>query len=331
MGRGGVGAAAAKGEAKARLSVQASAGAPRRSAWVAHWAMPELPDITVYVERARDKLLGQVLRRVRVLNPFLLRTAVPPIASVEGQRIVAVERLGKRVVLGVEGDRWLVIHLMIAGRLRWLAPGAKAPGRITLAVFEFDSGSLVLTEAGTTRRASLHLVDGRAALAAMDPGGLDVLATDLSAFTARLKSANHTLKRALTDPSLFSGIGNSYSDEILHRARLSPLALTKSLPDEAVARLHAAVQGVLTEWTERLRREAGDWPDKVTAFHPQMAVHGRFGEPCPDCGTPVQRIVYASNEANYCARCQTGGKLLADRALSRLLKASWPARIDDWV
>lgn len=293
--------------------------------------MPELPDITVYVERARDKLLGQVLRRVRVLNPFLLRTAVPPIASVEGQRIVAVERLGKRVVLGVEGDRWLVIHLMIAGRLRWIAPGAKAPGRITLAVFEFDSGSLVLTEAGTTRRASLHLVDGRPALAAMDPGGLDVLTTDLSAFTARLKSANHTLKRALTDPSLFSGIGNSYSDEILHRARLSPLALTKSLPDDAVARLHAAVQDVLTEWTERLRREAGDWPDQVTAFHPQMAVHGRYGEPCPDCGTPVQRIVYASNEANYCARCQTGGKLLADRALSRLLKASWPARIDDWV
>ena len=311
--------------------MQAPAGGPRRLGRVAHWAMPELPDITVYVERARDKLQGQVLRRVRVLNPFLLRTAVPPISSVEGRRIVAVERLGKRVVLGIEGDRWLVIHLMIAGRLRWLAPGAKGPGRITLAVFEFDTGSLVLTEAGTTRRASLHLVEGRDALAAMDPGGLDVQAADLSAFTARLKSANHTLKRALTDPSLFSGIGNSYSDEILHRARLSPLALTKSLPDEAVARLHAAVQGVLTEWTERLRREAGDWPDKVTAFHPQMAVHGRHGEPCPDCGTPVQRIVYASNEANYCARCQTGGKLLADRALSRLLKASWPKHIDDWV
>lgn len=331
MGRDGVGAAAAGGETEARLSVLTFTGAPRRPARVAHWAMPELPDITVYVERARDKLIGQVLRRVRVLNPFLLRTAVPPISSVEGQRLVAVERLGKRVVLGVESDRWLVIHLMIAGRLRWLAPGAKGPGRITLAQFEFDTGSLVLTEAGTTRRASLHLVDGRAALAAMDPGGLDVLAADLPTFSARLKSANHTLKRALTDPSLFSGIGNSYSDEILHRARLSPLALTKSLPDDAVARLHAAVQVVLTEWTERLRREAGDWPDKVTAFHSQMAVHGRYGQPCPDCGTPVQRIVYAGNEANYCARCQTGGRLLADRALSRLLKASWPAHVDDWV
>jgi formamidopyrimidine-DNA glycosylase len=291
--------------------------------------MPELPDITLYVERTQAKLLGQPLRRLKLLNPFLLRTALPPIGSLDGRRVTGVERLGKRVVLGFEGDLWLVIHLMIAGRLRWLAAGAKPPGRIALALFEFDAGTLVLTEAGTTRRASLHLVAGRAALAAMDPGGLDAMAAELPAFAARLAAENHTLKRALTDPTILSGIGNAYSDEILHRAQLSPLALTKALPAAAVQRLHEAIRAVMVEWTERLRQEAGDWPDKVTAFHPQMAVHGRYGQPCPVCGSPVQRIVYATNEANYCARCQTGGKLLADRSLSRLLKASWPKTIDD--
>jgi formamidopyrimidine-DNA glycosylase len=294
--------------------------------------MPELPDIKVYVECAGALLTGRVLNRVRLLNPFLLRTALPPIAEAEGRRVVEVHALGKRVVLGLEGERWLVVHLMIAGRLRWLKPGAKPPARIALAAFEFDAGTLVLTEAGTTRRASLHFVAGGAALAALDPGGLDVTAIDATAFAARLAAENHTLKRALTDPRLFSGIGNAYSDEILHRARLSPLALTKGLPADAVARLYDAARAVLAEWTERLRAEAagaGGWPLQVTAFHPQMAVHGRHGQPCPVCGSPVQRIVYATNEANYCARCQTGGRLLADRALSRLLKASWPKHVDD--
>ena len=291
--------------------------------------MPELPDITVYVERLRTKAVGTVLRRVRVLNAFLLRTALPPIAQAEGQRVVGVERLGKRVVLALEGGLFLVIHLMIAGRLRWLAAGAKLPGKIALALFEFDRGTLVLTEAGSKRRASLHLIAGRAALEAMDPGGIDALSTDLVAFTARLVSENHTLKRALTNPRLFSGIGNAYSDEILHRARLSPVTLTRALDAERSWELFDATRAVLTEWTDRLRTEAGDWPGKVTAFHPAMAVHGRYGLPCPVCAAPVQRIVHADNETNYCARCQTGGKLLADRALSRLLKASWPRHIDD--
>lgn len=291
--------------------------------------MPELPDITVYVERTAAKVLGRTLRRVKLLNPFVLRTAVPPIASVEGGLVVGVQRLGKRVVLVLDGERWLVIHLMIAGRLRWLAPGARLPGRLALVALEFDEGVLVLTEAGTTRRASLHLVQGLPALQALDPGGLDVLSLGAAAFAEQLARENHTLKRALTDPHLFSGIGNAYSDEILHRARLSPLALTRSLPAADVARLHEAVRNVLTEWTERLRAQAGDWPDKVTAFHPEMAVHGRFGQPCPVCQAPVQRIVYADNETNYCARCQTGGRLLADRALSRLLKASFPRHLDD--
>jgi formamidopyrimidine-DNA glycosylase len=291
--------------------------------------MPELPDISLYVERAQQRLQGQVLRRVKVLNPFLLRTAVPPIAQAEGRAVIGTRRLGKRVVLALEGELFLVIHLMIAGRLRWLAPDAKPPGKLALAVFEFDAGQLVLTEAGTTRRAALHLVAGEAALRAMDPGGIDVLACGLDEFAARLRSENHTLKRALTMPQLFSGIGNSYSDEILHRARLSPVSLTRALPDEAVQRLFEASREVLNEWTERLRAESPGWPEKVTAFHPQMAVHGRYGQPCPVCGAPVQRIVHASNESNYCARCQTGGKLLADRALSKLLKASWPKSIDD--
>lgn len=294
--------------------------------------MPELPDVNVYVERAAALLGDQPLRAARVLHPFVLRTALPPLADAVGRRVEGVERLGKRVVLGFDGGLFVVVHLMIAGRLRWLLPGAKLPGRIALAAFEFDAGTLVLTEAGSTRRASIHVVAGREALRALDPGGLDPLALDAGAFAARLAAGNHTLKRALTDPRIFSGIGNAYSDEILHRARLSPLALTRSLPPEAVAALHAALRAVLTEWTDRLRAEAaqaGGWPERVTAFHPQMAVHGRFGQPCPDCGTPVQRIVYATNEANYCARCQTGGRLLADRALSRLLKDSWPRHVDE--
>jgi formamidopyrimidine-DNA glycosylase len=293
--------------------------------------MPELPDIAVYIERLQAKVQGQVLKRVKVMNPFVLRTAVPPIASAEGQAVVSVERLGKRIVLGLANGTLLVMHLMIAGRLRWLAPGDKVPGgKMTLAALEFEgAGTLVLTEAGTQRRASIHLLADRAALAAADPGGIDVIGSSVADFAARLKSENHTLKRALTMPQLFSGIGNSYSDEILHRARLSPVMLTRSMDGEQIARLHAAAIEVLTEWTDRLRTEAGDWPKKVTAFHPQMAVHGRYGQPCPVCGAPVQRIVHADNESNYCARCQTGGKLLADRALSRLLKASWPKSIDD--
>ncbi len=278
--------------------------------------MPELPDITVYVERLDAKIRGDVLKRVRVLNPFLLRTAVPAITSTEGQRVLGVERLGKRIVLALEGGLFLVIHLMIAGRLRWLAALAKPPGKIALATFEFEGGTLVLTEAGSKRRASLHLLPDRAALQAMDPGGIDVMSADLASFAERLRAENHTLKRSLTNPRLFSGIGNAYSDEILHRAKLSPVTLTPT-------------REVMAQWTDRLRVEAGDWPDKVTAFHPQMAVHGRYGLPCPVCGSSVQRIVHADNETNYCARCQTGGKLLADRALSRLLKASWPKHIDD--
>ena len=294
--------------------------------------MPELPDVTVYVERLAARAVGQTLRRVQLLNPFVLRTALPPVASAEGRCVVGVERLGKRVLLCLEGELFLVLHLMIAGRLRWLATPAKNPGKITLARFDFDAGSLLFTEAGSQRRASLHLVQGRDALAALDAGGIDLMQCDHAAFRVRLRSENHTLKRALTDPRLFSGIGNAYSDEILHRARLSPLALTRALNDDASRRLHDAARAVLDEWTERLRAEAdraGGWPDKVTAFHPQMAVHGRYREPCPVCGSPVQRIVYASNECNYCARCQTGGRLLADRALSRLLKSSWPKTLDD--
>jgi formamidopyrimidine-DNA glycosylase len=294
--------------------------------------MPELPDITVYIERLQALVQGQTLLRVQVHNPFLLRTAVPPLESAHGLRVVAVQRLGKRVVLALEGGPWLVLHLMIAGRLRWLAPGVKAPAKLTLAVFHFESGQLVFTEAGTTRRASLHVLADEAALRASDPGGIDVLTCDAATFATRLQSENHTLKRALTEPRLFSGIGNAYSDEILHRARLSPLALTHHLSGDAVQRLWEATQAVLLEWTARLRAEAAQqpngWPNKVTAFRPEMAVHGRFGLPCPDCGTAVQRIVYTHNEANYCARCQTGGKLLADRALSRLLKASWPKTVD---
>lgn len=290
--------------------------------------MPELPDVTIYVDRLKAKVVGHRLLRVRIGNPFLLRTAVPPLASVEGRLVVGVERLGKRIVVALEGDLFIVIHLMIAGRLRWLA-AAKSAARNALAFFEFEVATLVLSEAGSKRRASLHLVQGRQALAALDAGGIDVLTATRELFAARLVLENHTVKRALTDPRFFSGIGNAYSDEILHRARLSPIALTRSLDEEQIGRLFDAVQSTLRDWIERLGREAGDWPEKVTAFHSQMAVHGRFGQPCPDCGAPVQRIVHAENETNYCARCQTGGRLLADRALSRLLKASWPRNIDE--
>jgi formamidopyrimidine-DNA glycosylase len=292
--------------------------------------MPELPDVAVYVEALQRRLAGRPIRRVRLLSPFVLRTAVPPISSAEGKRALEIRRIGKRIVLALENALFLVFHLMIAGRLRWLSPNQKPPGRITLAVLEFPDGALAFTEAGTKRRASLHLVQGEAALAAFDAGGLDVFGTDLAAFARRLKSENHTLKRALTDPRLFSGIGNAYSDEILHRAKLSPVALTPALSEEQVGRLYEATRSTLADWTDRLRAEAGEgFPDKVTAFRDGMAVHGRYGKPCPVCGAPVQRIRYAENETNYCARCQTGGKVLADRALSRLLHKSWPRNIDE--
>ena len=292
--------------------------------------MPELPDIVVYIDALDVRIRGQTLMRIRLLNPFLLRTADPPISVVEGKKVIGLCRIGKRIVVGLEGELFLVLHLMVAGRLRWLKAGDKPPGRITLALLEFSDGSLAFTEGGTKRRASLHLVSGERALAQFDAGGLEVLNADLAAFAQRLRVENHTLKRALTDPRIFSGIGNAYSDEILHRARLSPVALTSQLNAEEVARLYAATRTTLSEWTERLRKDAAaGFPEKVTAFRDGMAVHGRFGRPCPVCGAPVQRIVYAENETNYCARCQTGGKILADRALSRLLKSSWPRNIDE--
>ena len=292
--------------------------------------MPELPDITVYVERIGAAAGGQVLSQVRIANPFVLRTAVPPIAALAGRRLEGVRRLGKRIVLDFEGGLHLVLHLMRAGRLRWLPPGAKLPGRFALAALDFASGSLLFTEAGTQRRASMHLVEGDAALAGFDAGGLEVLEADLAQFAARLRSENHTLKRSLTAPHLLSGIGGAYSDEILHRARLSPTGRSKDLTDPEIERLYRAARDVLGEWTARLRAEAGaDFPEKVTAFRDGMAVHGRFGQPCPVCGTPVQRIVYADTETNYCPRCQTDGKVLADRALSRLLKSSWPRSVDE--
>ena len=292
--------------------------------------MPELPDVVVYVERLEDRLAGRTLQRIRLLNPFVLRSVAPPLTAAEGKKVVGLRRLGKRVVFELEGGLFLVLHLMIAGRLRWLAKDKKPPGRIALAVFEFENHALVLTEAGTKRRASIHLVEDEAALAAMDPGGIEVLEAGPEQFAERLRQENHSVKRALTDPHLFSGIGNAYSDEILHRAKLSPFAQTSSLSEEEVRRLFDATRSTLTEWTERLRRKAGaDLPEKVTAFHEEMAVHGRYRKPCPVCGSPVQLIVYAENETNYCARCQTGGRILADRALSRLLKASWPRSIDE--
>jgi formamidopyrimidine-DNA glycosylase len=292
--------------------------------------MPELPDISVYLDCLAPRIGGQRFERLRITNPFVLRSVTPTPAEVQGLRVIGLRRMGKRIVLELEGERFLVIHLMIAGRLRWRPAGAAATGKATLAALEFPTGILLLTEAGSTRRASLHLVAGEDALRAFDRGGLEVLEVDCETFAGRLVAENHTLKRALTDPRLFSGIGNAYSDEILHRARLSPLALTRKLDAEAIGRLFAATQATLRDWTARLRAEAGDgFPEKVTAFREGMAVHGRYGEPCPDCGTPVQRIRYAVNETNYCARCQTGGRLLADRALSRILREDWPRSIDE--
>ncbi|HEY6947934.1 MAG TPA: DNA-formamidopyrimidine glycosylase family protein [Gemmatimonadales bacterium] len=292
--------------------------------------MPELPDVVIYVEALERRILGQPLERVRLASPFVLRNVDPPVGEAEGRRVVAVRRLGKRIVLACEGGLFVVIHLMIAGRLRWRPPGAKTPGRIGLAAFDFPGGTLLLTEAGSKRRASLHLVRGEAALAGFDRGGLEPLETSLAGFRDRLVSESHTLKRALADPRLFSGIGNAYSDEILHRARLSPVALTRRLDGDAIERLYGAARTVLVEWTDRLRREAGDgFPENVTAFREGMAVHGRFREPCPICGTPVQRIRYADNETNYCPACQTGGRLLADRGLSRLLKEDWPRSLEE--
>lgn len=292
--------------------------------------MPELPDIVVYLEALQSRIVGQPVQQIRLVSPFVLRTTDPPIAEACGRRVLALRRLGKRIVIGLEGELFLVLHLMIAGRLHWKRAGAKIPGRVGLAAFDFPPGTLLLTEAGSKRRASLHLVRGEGALQNHDPGGLEVLQADLAAFRAALLRENHTLKRALTDPHLFSGIGNAYSDEILHRARLSPVRLTQTLTEEEFRRLFDATRDTLTRWTERLRLEAGNrFPEKVTAFRDGMTVHGRYGKPCPDCGSPIQRIVYAENETNYCARCQTGGKLLADRALSRLLKEDWPRTLDE--
>ena len=292
--------------------------------------MPELPDIVVYVEHLERRLAGATFTGARIRSPNLLRTAVPPFASAAGRGVRSVRRMGKRIVLALEGDLALVLHLMIAGRLRWREPGAKLAGRSGLAAFDFTTGTLLLTEAGTRQRASLHLVEGAAALRALDPGGLEVLDADLDAFRTALRREDHTLKRALADPRLFSGIGNAYSDENLHRARLSPLQRTPRLADEEIARLFAAARATLAGWTERLRRETGEaFPEKVTAFREGMAVHGRWRQPCPDCGAPVQRIVYVEHETDYCARCQTGGRLLADRALSRLLRADWPRTIEE--
>jgi len=292
--------------------------------------MPELPDVTVYVEALADRITGQVLERLRLTSPFFLRTVHPPLSETLGLVARQVRRLGKRIVIALDGELFLVLHLMIAGRLHWRSRGANPPRRVGLGAFDFPTGTLIVTEAGTKKRASLSLLHGEAELRTHHAGGLEVEEADLEAFRRALCQENHTLKRTLTDPRLFSGIGNAYSDEILHRARLSPLALTRRLSDAEVESLFRAAQGTLKEWTDRLRREAkGQFPEKVTAFRSGMAVHGRFGEPCPDCGTPVQRIRYAESETNYCPRCQTGGKVLADRSLSRLLKDDWPRTIEE--
>jgi formamidopyrimidine-DNA glycosylase len=292
--------------------------------------MPELPDITVYIEALNQRIAGRLLERVRIAQPNLLRTADPPVSAVEGGHIAELRRLGKRIAFGLDNGLWLVLHLMIAGRLHWRDRGVNLRRKSDSAAFDFDNGSLVLTEAGSKKRASLHVVAGADGLKQHDPGGAEVGDSDLAAFAASLTRGNHTLKRALTDPRLFSGIGNAYSDEILHRARLSPVALTSRLTGDEIERLYRATRGVLDEWTERLRAEAADgFPGTVTAFRPEMAVHGRYGKPCRDCGAPVQRIRYASSETNYCPQCQTGGKLLADRVLSRLLKKDWPRTLEE--
>jgi len=300
--------------------------------------VPELPDVDVYVEHIAARTVGHPVERVRLASPFVLRTAEPPLAAAQGREVAKVARLGKRIVLTLAGEPLhLVVHLMVAGRFRWKEAGAPIPGKVGLAAFDFgpaanrkaphpEAGTLILTEASTKKRASLHLVQD---LAPLDPGGLEVLGAKVSAFAARLRSENHTLKRALTDPHLFSGIGNAYSDEILHHAQMSPVKLTSRLTDAEVAKLHASIHEVLTTWTDRLREEAGEFPEKVTAFRPEMAVHGKYGKPCPRCGAPVQRIRYADNESNYCATCQTEGKLLADRSLSRLMRGDWPKTLEE--
>ena len=296
--------------------------------------MPELPDITVYIEALEKRILRQRVERVRIVSPFLLRTVEPPVASAEGKKVVALRRLGKRICIGVEGEIWLVLHLMIAGRLHWFerasGKSVKLSGRQNLAAFEFSNGTLLWTEAGTQKRASLHLAAGEEELRELDPGGVEVLECGPDEFAAVLRSENHTLKRSLTDPRWFSGIGNAYSDEILWAAKLSPTTLTQKTSDEQVARLFEATRATLTEWVERLRTETGErFPEKVTAFRPEMAVHGKYKQPCPRCGSKIQRIKYAANETNYCATCQTGGKLLADRAFSRLLREDWPRTLEE--
>ena len=292
--------------------------------------MPELPDVELYLAALRPRVTGRTIERVRVASPFFVRTYDPPVSAVEGHAIESLARVGKRLVFALDGDLFVVIHLMIAGRLRWRERGSAIPAKVGLAAFDFADATLVFTEAGSRKQASLHVVRGRAAVEAMDPGGVEVDTLSLDAFAAALRRGNHTLKRMLTDPHVVSGIGNAYSDEILHAARLSPVKLTRALSDEEIARLHDATLTVLRDWTARLRDEAGDaFPEKVTAFRPGMAVHGRYGKPCPRCGAPVQRIVYARNEANYCARCQTGGRLLADRSLSRLLREDWPRTLEE--
>lgn len=292
--------------------------------------MPELPDVTVYVERVADRVVGHTLTKVRLASSFLLRSVEPPLSAIFGRHVVDLERLGKRIVFVLEDDLFLVLHLMVAGRLKWLPHGAKIPGKVGLAAFDFSSGTLILTEASSKKRASLHVVRGRAALGEHDRGGLEPLEATEHEFAAALRRENHTLKRTLTDPRIFSGIGNAYSDEILHRAQLSPVALSQKLDDAQVGRLYVATQTLLADWTERLRQESlTKFPENVTAFRPEFAVHGKYRQPCPVCGKPVQRIRYAENETNYCAVCQTGGKLLADRALSRLLHGDWPKSLDE--
>jgi formamidopyrimidine-DNA glycosylase len=292
--------------------------------------MPELPDITLYIEALSARVLGQPLERLRIGNPFLVRTIEPAPAELAGRTVTGLRRIGKRIVFELSGDIFVVVHLMIAGRLRWKDKGAAIPGKVGLAAFDFPQGTVIFTEQGSKRQASIHIVRGAAALEALDPRGLEVMTADRPAFAERLRRENHTLKRALTDPHIFSGIGNAYSDEILHAARLSPMKTVATMTDDEIARLFDATRSTLDTWIARLRTDAaGEFPDKVTAFHEGMAVHGRYGKPCPDCGAPVQRIVYAHNEANYCSRCQTGGRLLSDRALSRLLKDDWPRTLDE--
>lgn len=292
--------------------------------------MPELPDVELYLHALRPRVLDKTLEGVRIASPFLLRTVEPSVDEVVGKRVRDLRRLGKRIVLGLDDELYIVIHLMIAGRFRWKSPGHKIPGRMGLAAFDFEDGTLLLTEASKKKRAALHLCHGEEALREHDPGGLEPLEIDFASFSTALRERNHTVKRALTDPRIFSGIGNAYSDEILHRAKLSPLVWTTRMTEEQLARLHAATREVLSEWLARLIEQHGDaFPEKVTAFRPEMAAHGKYGKPCPTCGDPIQRIVFAQRETNYCATCQTGGKLLADRALSRLLKGDWPRSVEE--